>query len=854
MLIPLLTPLSLSLFSYYLPTDSTGQCSIPLNERKALSSYRILVGDDDPTRDFTSFEVVIDDSVYKIHESVKNQVYATSDAVLGVVVESNKYAEVRTPYFYPLLAPHVTELPLGEKNSNAVVYLLRNRQVECIDITKCGITTNVQNRLDLYRNCSSQIEITNMISQEADVEEVAPLPAAAAASASASAVAVAGKASPLAASAVAGKASQFDTNNQMLVVIKHDNIPLPKAQKIATERRDLILKIPNLYGIPSAMARMWDNFNDRDWTANGALRAIDRQLEEIGVQRRLQQSIQGEAFGWKEEKFQDQRSLGMKATNELITIFEDAGVTAADRLKSTQVVQVGTWATAHPPQDDKATAVASYEYVGGGKDSELSTETDPSKHINKISAALRKGESGWFDPIPYSKHKWYVGIPSEKRFDDKYSTDQLNGGDSVVCAVVEVWRELSEDGNFRILIMDTQDFMYKNRLESQRIVKEGGFERVDNQMLKETFGDEIIVLKKNKSFILLHDHLSVAGDGRAFILSLSQQPRAMTVDCLHNTIQYAKGKINTATDENYHDHATFGGTCMRYCIKALHIPNQQCGPWYRDSLYQQYDPSMRAMDSTGGPSRSGLSPRKNLLYVSSHRARNELNNVDVIDIGLGHFGLVQIRAEDVANRWMISTTEKEFIETLDDYNTLISDKYTGSHVLEKWQEICEYVTPFITPEGNRILKSWAAKNGIKLVKESYKSETTMSVLNDIKAYDFKNEPGKSEYCWLVGKGKETNEPHNEKYLGWTVYHIATSHSAKDANGKALYDTKGNAERKLKNDNLSWKWEKVAAANFEAIVGQTRKETGNTLQLFKFVEKSSLSCKPPAKKQKVSLSP
>lgn len=202
---------------------------------------------------------------------------------------------------------------------------------------------------------------------------------------------------------------------------------------------------------------------------------------------------------------------------------------------------------------------------------------------------------------------------------------------------------------------------------------------------------------------------------------------------------------------------------------------------------------------------------------------------------------------------MISTIEEEFIETLDGYNTLISNKYNGNSGLEKWQEIYKYVTPFITPEGNRILKSWAAENGIKLVKESYKSETTVSVLNDIKAYDFKNEPGKPEYCWLIVSNKQTKLPHNEKYLGWPVYHITTSTSAKDASGKALYVKKGNVDRDLKKLNLSWKWEKVASADYKSIVRKTKRETGDTLILFKFMEKSSLSCKPPAKKQKVSLS-
>ena len=54
----------------------------------------------------------------------------------------------------------------------------------------------------------------------------------------------------------------------------------------------------------------------------------------------------------------------------------------------------------------------------------------------------------------------------------------------------------------------------------------------------------------------------------------------------------------------------------------------------------------------GGPSRTGLSPKDDLSYVSSHRARAEYKSGKVVkEIGLGHVG--EISVEDVANQYSL---------------------------------------------------------------------------------------------------------------------------------------------------------------------------------------------------------
>ena len=808
-----------------LSLESNGRCSVPLSDRmKQHNDYGEICDDNECARgpvNLSVFASVIDDSVYKMHNSVESFVLDSSEEVYDLLVEWGQYADPRSIFFEYMCVPHVIHLPC-KRQATMYLNIKKKTTSPCVIINNGGITTDVPRRLEVYRGLrKSMYDDDEDEEDEDDADFVLPDEEDEM------------KSSTVKAEQQGSTDNEFDRTLQMTVAVRHDRIPLEPAKKIADVRVALLSKIRSSTNIPAGMKRLWENFHTRRWLEAGGYRGIDRQLVEIGVQEELDLPIQGEAWGWKEKQFQDQRSLGIKISNELIRLFEANGVTKEDRTDATYIELVGTWPTAARPATATqpralSTGPTTFEYIVGK-------------------------DGNWRDIEPKPCHKYEKGMGTKKTFDSScYDTDK---SDRTYCSRANRLGESSKDGKFRLVDADTNHWLYKNRNEPIRIWQEAGFEQVQSSILKEEFGDEIILLKSGKTFVLLHDHYSIAGDSRNVITSKRSQPRAITADVSHNVVRYARGEIDTITSENYHDNATFGSNAMSYCREALHGYPKACAVWYRDSLLQLYDPDTLAMHHFGG----SKTPEGDAHYPSSRAARKKLKTESK----------KFLTVIEVTNILMYVIDTADLYETLDYYDEQFSLTMRRDVATGKWQTIYKYLEPCLLPIGREEINKWAATRQVRLVPGDFttvpkkKSGNKRSASPDDEGEDptlflslpsissvatkmkqFQFDPSIEQFAWLV-KNKQQPKKVPGLYMGEDKKHghpVFLMHTG----------AYGNGNHGLKEQ--SWKLVKVLIVKQRGVQeyvgnpGFPRDERDN-LVLYKFQQKDDEdACSKPKKKK------
>jgi hypothetical protein len=169
--------------------------------------------------------------------------------------------------------------------------------------------------------------------------------------------------------------------------------------------------------------------------------------------------------------------------------------------------------------------------------------------IEYILGPKRKGNHQ--NAINYPAIPWSEGNTLKQVYSTAYSTEDIDGGDQVVCEFLKRGAECGEC----LLLADSQDFMYIDLVEIQLMAQYFGF--IHHRTL---LGGEIIVYKKGHTMLVIHGHLAIAADSRDKIKEKQQQRRSVIVAAFRNLVRTVTGgdsdPIDTTTVDSMGEEAT----------------------------------------------------------------------------------------------------------------------------------------------------------------------------------------------------------------------------------------------------------------------------------------------------------
>ena len=453
----------------------------------------------------------------------------------------------------------------------------------------------------------------------------------------------------------------FDKNFIMMRIVSFDSITAEVDLELSKLYEKFLHEV-----IQSSAPQNLKDFYKRildEWHRGGIKRQQMMQLIETGLQVMYFGSRAGpsEGFMWDESKYNNHRSVAIKAAGEIIGLIAKQGA----RSPTAFVFAVGTWITGAKP-DVLSTGPTALEYIVGNR---------------------------WRDIIGKALHP--NATTAEEIFDDNFSDSTLDHAHKFFEDLIAGYAQMSN--RISHIIIDAQDYMYKSLETPQRILHRHGFRRV-----RTLLGSEIIVFQKENTFIYLHGHLSIAGDSRDFITTDKSQRRAIIIDVLKRVIQYATCQVDAAGID-FDTSAILGSMIMEVSNCGLHGSRRFAAAMFRDMITPS---TINAIELFGGENDVGLTPN-DIMYPSSRDARHTGNEAS------------SLLTEEVIRRFShVKTVSKSQLNKfLKQLKVDIEKSITRSNNLgRRWSEIItEFSSVSLEPNLEDRIRKWASNNNVVIM-------------------------------------------------------------------------------------------------------------------------------------------
>jgi len=450
----------------------------------------------------------------------------------------------------------------------------------------------------------------------------------------------------------------FDKNFILIRIVSFDIITAEIDQELSNLYKEFLLEV-----IQSSAPQNLKDFYQRilyEWHRGGIKRQQMMQLIETGLQIMYHLPCPSEGFMWDESKYNDHRSVAIKAAGEIIGLIAEQGARSATAF----VFSICTWKT-------------------GVKEGVLSTGPSAAEYI--------VGKNRWTDIIGKALHP--NATTQDEMFDDNFPTTTLDKAHKFFEDLISSYAQMSN--RISHIIVDAQDYMYKSLETPQRILHRHGFRRV-----RTLLGGEIIVFQKDFTFIYLHGHLSIAGDSRDFITVEESQRRAIVIDVLKQVIRYATCQVDAA-GTNFATSAILGSIIMEVSNCGLHGSLRFAAALFRDMITPK---TINAIEKFGGENDVGLTPN-DILYPSSYTARyvTRLPSSLMIDDLIRRFSYVTTASNGQLNKFF--TTLKLDIEK-SMYQSLNWSTIKWSKIITQLQSVS------LVPKLEEYIRQWAADNDV----------------------------------------------------------------------------------------------------------------------------------------------
>jgi predicted GIY-YIG superfamily endonuclease len=356
-------------------------------------------------------------------------------------------------------------------------------------------------------------------------------------------------------------------------LVSYDNIPAREERLLSDRLIQLWRDFLQLDGLPETLRLMYRMLL-RSWHRGGPKKQQSAQLIEIGTQRHYNISpIMAEAFMYDQQKETTLKNYANEAGDTLVEIINRYW---GQNVFIHRLLPYGisTWKTGQ--QDDRlSSAIVAVEYM--------------------------LGNDNWRDTFPWAIYP--NATTEEEIFTPPNSTEHLGIAVSNFWNFLLPYAQNSLQHSFGLV--DTQDFAFDSLIDPQMILCELGFQHVITLL-----GGEIIVFRKDNSFVLLHGHPANVCDSRREFLFTSSQRRAVAIDALRIVRQRAVGD-----NAPRRFGAILGSLFREIFVAGHHGSHRFAAAVCRDNMYDG-----DAIDAFGGPSSAGLTPA-NVNYPTSRYAR-----------------------------------------------------------------------------------------------------------------------------------------------------------------------------------------------------------------------------------------
>ena len=503
----------------------------------------------------------------------------------------------------------------------------------------------------------------------------------------------------------------FFNEHTFVRLISYDNIPLEVDTALGSRLIEFWEEVVALPNLPPSMNRFYTNLLGQ-WHRGGIKKQQLAQLLEIS-----QQDVHGIASPKEGFMFDAAKETHL--------------IQLADQTGDALIAYINQfWGENVNILSDSVSAIATWKT--GGREGALSSCI--------VATEYALGNTNWEDTIPFARFQ--DAATREKIFDHDYTEAEMAGG------LLKFQDFLNRNGadseSPRLLLVDTQDFMFDDLIEPQMQMCEMGYKFVESFL-----GGEIILFRKDKVLALLHGHPANACDSRENFPILDRQRRALTMDTMRMTRQRAVGDTSPRRYDSLR-----GSIFAEISDRGLHGSKLFGAAICRDTMTKP--DGVDAIELFGG----GLTPPNNIHYPTSRAAR---------------------RAEpiDSDEHWNMQRFTDQISQTgVNDAVLLLHARLerqdTGT-VQRKWRQVIDWYqgNSVLQAQVRTVVRSLPGGGDVPPHRASMDGNTALE--NAITQHHSEHGTSRTFYFWIV-KSFNRDEPYTggDSFAGAQVFNLFTA--------------------------------------------------------------------------------